>query len=286
MNYFQRWKKTTITNQALVITGVLVAFSSLVYTSATIFQIIMWNRSAEQTTQQTDKLIAASERIASASATAAEDARKSNAETANRIDRMTRANEELANAAAKQANSSETSARAAEIQANTSQVTARAIGQNTRIAQDTFRLVERPSLGVEGVALRPLVPGEEAIVRVTFRNSGHTPATHFTIQSYLSFQQASDINVPCPTIELTELSGLLSRSTVPINGTAHAVAQSFIKLNDEFVKAINSGKMWLYVYVIVRYEGSGQRYFSEFYARFDPEDEGSFIICGEHNNSN
>src|SRR5437588_5543388 len=78
----QRWKKTSIANKALVITGALVAFSSLVYTVTTIFLVVITYLNIQETSRQTDRLIAASDRLAKTTADALEETKRSNTETA------------------------------------------------------------------------------------------------------------------------------------------------------------------------------------------------------------
>jgi hypothetical protein len=67
MNIWQRWKRTAIHNKALVVTSILVAFATLFYSGAAIFQVIIMNKSARDASVQGDKLIIQAEKSATAS---------------------------------------------------------------------------------------------------------------------------------------------------------------------------------------------------------------------------
>ena len=64
MNLLQRWKQTALHNKALVLTSVLVAFGTLFYAGAAVFQICMMKNIGKQTTKQTEQLITEANRIA------------------------------------------------------------------------------------------------------------------------------------------------------------------------------------------------------------------------------
>lgn len=49
MNLRQRWMKTTVANQALVATSILVALGTLFYTGAAIVQVWLMNESGKHT---------------------------------------------------------------------------------------------------------------------------------------------------------------------------------------------------------------------------------------------
>jgi hypothetical protein len=64
MDIFQRWKQTSVANKLLVYTGVLVAFGTLFYAGAAVFQICLMKENARETAKQNDKLIMEAKRIA------------------------------------------------------------------------------------------------------------------------------------------------------------------------------------------------------------------------------
>ena len=164
-------------------------------------------------------------------------------------------------------------------------ISAKASQSSAAIAQNTFRVVERPSLGVEATELIQFVAGKEIVVIVRFKNSGHMPARVSSVLSHLETQKARDISTPCPEPGKSEIAGLASRSPIPINGAREAYAHSFSASSDADIKRIEDGEWWLYVHAIARYEGSGNSYFTEYYARYNPKSK-RFEECGTHNDAN
>jgi len=63
MTILQRWKNTALHNKALVWASALVAFGTLFYAGAAVFQICMMNRLAKETSIQTDRLICKADKI-------------------------------------------------------------------------------------------------------------------------------------------------------------------------------------------------------------------------------
>ena len=57
MKLLHRWKQTAIHNKALVLTSVIVAFGTLFYAAAAIFQIYLMDSAAKSSTKQTETLI-------------------------------------------------------------------------------------------------------------------------------------------------------------------------------------------------------------------------------------
>jgi hypothetical protein len=66
MKIWQRWKQTSLHNKALVVTSVLVAFGTLFYSGAAVVQVLIMRRSAADSAQQADKILAQAERSAQA----------------------------------------------------------------------------------------------------------------------------------------------------------------------------------------------------------------------------
>jgi flagellar basal body-associated protein FliL len=64
MTVWQRWQQTALHNKALVWTGIMVAFGTLFYAGAAVFQICMMKESARQSSAQADALIAKADSIA------------------------------------------------------------------------------------------------------------------------------------------------------------------------------------------------------------------------------
>jgi hypothetical protein len=176
--------------------------------------------------------------------------------------------------------------KSAQVQARTSQVAARAADRSASIAQDTFRLVYRPTLGVDGAEITKFKEGEEIEGAIRFKNSGQTVARNTTVRSHFSTEPAGSISRPCPDVTNPPLAGLGSRSQIPVGGFKSAVPRSFVKASAEDIKRIESGQWWLYVYAIVRYEGStGGQYFTSFYARWNSVRR-TFDECDSNNEAN
>ena len=173
------------------------------------------------------------------------------------------------------------------IQANASKKSADIARRGVAVTQDTFRLIERPALGVEASAtLTKLVAGEEIEGVIQFKNSGHTPARNTSVHTLFSTEKARDIKFPCPEPSLSFDAELASKTTIPIGGAKLTHPRTFIKANEVDIKRIESGEWWLYVYAIIRYEGPvGQKYFTEYYARYSPKLK-LFVECGSHNEAN
>jgi len=57
MKLLQRWKQTAIHNKALVLTSAIVAFGTLFYAAAAIFQICLMNSAAKHSSDQVEKII-------------------------------------------------------------------------------------------------------------------------------------------------------------------------------------------------------------------------------------
>jgi hypothetical protein len=191
-----------------------------------------------------------------------------------------------ANASLTQANVSERMARQNESLINSTQTSARAAEQSASIAQNTFRLVYRPSLGVDGIEMTKFKEGEEIEAAIRFKNFGQAIAKNATVRSAFATERAGDINQPCPAVSGTRLSGLSSVSQIPVGGLKLANPRSFIKATPDDIKRIESGEWWLYVYAIVRYEGpTGEQYFTSYYARWNSTARG-FDECGSGNEAN
>lgn len=195
---------------------------------------------------QNERLIVAAEKQATASLIQAEVSRD-----------MTRQNEILIKAAQFESGAAMASARAAE--------------RSTAIAQDTFRLVYRPSLGVDGAEITKLQEGEEIEGAVRFKNSGQTAALRTTVRSRFAVERGGEVG-RCPQVTDSPVSGgPFSQSPISVGAIKQASPRSFIKITTADVKAIESGELRLYVHVTVRYEGpSGGKYFTEYYARWSP----------------
>jgi len=124
------------------------------------------------------------------------------------------------------------------------------------------------------------------VVTVRLKNSGHAPARHATVQSTLFFEKAGEISQRCPAdVKPSNAAwGPASRSVIGINATKDVVARSFQVLDDKGVSQLETGQVWFYVYVITSYEGSGRRYVTEYYSRYDFHAK-TLLECSTHNDA-
>ncbi len=147
MNIFQRWKQTTIANKGLVFSSFLMAFGTLFYAGAAVVQVCIMRQSARDVSLQTSKLIEAAQAQACAASKSAE-AAASFAGSADKI----------------------------------SQETARASSELHRTANDSetaSKLDHRAWFGISDFDVVQYDPDDSHKpfrIRVSFRNSGKTPA--------------------------------------------------------------------------------------------------------------
>ena len=87
----------------MVITTAVVAFGTLFYVGVAIFQYLLMKESARQASEQTDKFIAATQRMADTTRDALNEAKRSNEETAKRAERAIQVSRDFADAAEKSA---------------------------------------------------------------------------------------------------------------------------------------------------------------------------------------
>jgi hypothetical protein len=241
---WQRWKGTTVANQALVVTGTLVALSSMFYTGAAIVQVCILNKSARQQAEQTNKLIAASERTATIANTSAEDARKANVEMLNKAERLTRANEDLVKAATKQAGSSQVSAKAAD--------------KSASIAYRSFIATQRPQLFVSSSELEggTLAIGREIRLHLTLSNSGPVGAvSHFWDTTFV-FDVA-----PFGTGLQYQHGGPAVNTLIPPTSRVEAYVSFPLPMTEVRMKAIDDGQARLYLFMRGEYRDEFGRVF-------------------------
>jgi len=98
MNLLQRWKQTTISNKALVITGCLAAFGTLFYAGAATIQVCIMRKSARDASWQMEKLIQQAEKNASAASQFANSASQIQQTTGNAVLQLKRAADDSENA--------------------------------------------------------------------------------------------------------------------------------------------------------------------------------------------
>jgi hypothetical protein len=171
MNLFQRWKQTTIANQLMVITTAVVAFGTLFYVGVAIFQYYLMKESARQASEQTDRLIAATQRMADTTVEALKEAKRSNEETAKRAERAIQVSRDFADAATSQAETSKKSAKAAESSATTAQ-------RGLEVMKSGIVITNRAYISIDKMRFfpNPLEPNKPVTVIFEFVNDGNSSA--------------------------------------------------------------------------------------------------------------
>lgn len=156
-----------------------------------------------------------------------------------------------------------------------------------KISNDTFRLLERPSLGVE-VRVIPTEDKKGHSVRALVKNTGHLPArlTTIIVCGVRGPVGAPDKEAEAEIWPLEPPQGtMISKGIIPISGTATAFAYP-VMTNEEF-KLIQMGQQDLYGCVRIDYgmDGKTQPYFLEYYGRFSRHTD-AFDILPTHNDAN
>lgn len=266
----------------MVYTTAIVALGTLFYAGTALWQVYILNKGAEQTAQQNERMIAASERIAETTIAALNEAKRQNEETANRAERAIDASRDFADAAKRQAN-------AAISQAGSGRESASAAAKSASIAEKALITVQRPLIGVVSMHLSPLEVGRKAVVEITFQNSGRLPAYRLTSLATMLAKNATPGDIErCPELgAIRQFVGMPSRATLPVNGAALSYARSDSSLNAEEIAAIKDGRIWIFVRFRADYSGewSKRDYFVEVYSRYNPTNE-KFDICPTRNDSN
>jgi hypothetical protein len=197
MNPWQRWKKVSINNRLMIYMTAILAVATTLYTLMYRSQVKFTEQNARQTAEQTDRLIAASEKVAASTRDVLEEAKRANKESADRAERATKAGETQANASMSQANVSErmvkqneravnaaqTQADASLIQAKTSQALVRAAeaaASATQRSVEIATIAESPYVVTTKAYVSKKIIDERntggAMVFVEVENSGRTPA--------------------------------------------------------------------------------------------------------------
>jgi len=153
---------------------------------------------------------------------------------------------------------------------------------SAKTAQDALRIGERPSLGVIKTTLTAFSPNEVPVAKLEVKNTGRVPSTRTSVHAAMNIR-AED---RCPEPILPTLAREQSRSVIAINAERHSFATTNRRLSVAEFEGVQVGRLWIYVYVMIRYSDSqGGDYFTEYYARFLPT-VGQFEDCPTHNDAN
>ena len=161
MNLWQRWKKVSINNKLMIYMTAILAVATTLYTLMYRSQVEFTKENARQSAEQTDRLVAASERLAETTKSTLDEAKRVNKEAADRADRTLQA--------------IETQTAASKSQAKTSQISARAAEESAQIAREG----SRPAI-TSSVRLSELTD-DRAQFTIKIENNGNT-RTQFTLK--------------------------------------------------------------------------------------------------------
>ena len=176
MKLLQRWRQTSIHNQGLVLTGVLVAAGTIIYAAAAIVQIYIMNKNAKDSSAQVESLVGTTNEAIKAAV-------KASSESLNKsIDQNKDA---LGAALAQSKNSLEASIAQgkASMEASTAQ-SKTALDVSIEASRNDQRAWL--SIGNLRVVKEPVI-GEMFSVVYSISNSGKTPAMRATTKNQLSF---------------------------------------------------------------------------------------------------
>jgi hypothetical protein len=235
---WERWKKTTIANQALVITGVLVFLSSGVYTITTIFQVRMWRENAKQTGEQSNRMIAASERMANTAQTQANTA----ASQANSIAEQSKTLKESLAETRK-------SVDAAQKQANTSEASAKAAQEGVRVAAQSMQYGDAAYLSLSNQSIEAFQIGQPAKAVIDFVNGGNSPAYDVHMAVQMGFRRKPIPPIPPLTAKERQESG----SVVAPKGGLRKYATDQSVITEAELQAIKKEEVRLYVWGRLEY---------------------------------
>ena len=273
MTLWHRWKKVSINNKLTIYMSAILAVATTLYTLMYRSQVKFAEENARQTSEQTNRLIAASERLAASTKEALEETKRINQESADRAERATRATENQADASV--------------IQAETSRASARAAEQSALAATQSLAVGERPYIATKAVEFRNFEEGKKPSIAVFFDNTGKTPGLNASMRTYSAIRGERKLGeVKYPPVESVSTSviqpGCCHRQV--INAFNRDLPQEVV---NAMIQAIKDGKLWLYVYGIADYEdGVGKHHTLKFCRYYDLRNAGEFTYCAEHNNSN
>lgn len=146
MKIWQRWKQTALHNKALVFSGILVAFGTVFYAGAAVVQICILKKSAEESTQAAQKI---QEALDTANIRNGRAFRRTLEQSRNAMDVSNKQNQDALDVTIRNSRSDE---------------------------RPYIWAYPEPQPGTKKIGLTDL--GEKVFIRITFKNSGRTPATN------------------------------------------------------------------------------------------------------------
>jgi hypothetical protein len=141
-------------------------------------------------------------------------------------------------------------------------------------------------MGVTRLELVDLTLGREIAINVFVKNSGRAPAHNTSGRVHLTVDKPFGGDRQCPHPNAKK-RGFVGQFTVPIGEEFFSTPQSDTILeSQQTLDLLKTGKLWIYIYGMIRYQSSNSRkqYLAEFYFAYNPVFE-TFSVCSAHNTS-
>jgi hypothetical protein len=195
MSLWQKWKQTTIANKLVVATASIVAFTSA-------FQLYLWKINADENSKQTDRLIAAYEKLAEYTNSMVSASRQANQEIVSRADRISRSNEDLSNTAVQQAEALKSQAESSKQLSNFAEQSARSARESLISSRQNAHVVSRAYVSINSVSviehLRHSKHAGKIHYLMEIENNGNSPAK---VDSFITGRYTSSMGLSiggCP----------------------------------------------------------------------------------------
>jgi hypothetical protein len=258
MTLWQRWKKVSINNKLTIYMTAILAVATTLYTLMYFSQVKFTEENARQTSEQTNRLIAASEKQAAGIREALEETKRANRDAADRAERALSATE-------KQANASLT-------QANTSQIAARAAEQSARISEQTLRA----QIAIQEIRAVNFEADQPIRFIITWKNDGNSPATITGTVAKVGIVT----EVPSETICQGAPNAAMRPITVnPHNTRPQTISVRAGRFTAEQFQSVKDGKSYFLICGQVIYETVGKREAFPL-CGYSSKDLSFFLDCG------
>jgi len=269
--WFERWKKTSIANKALVIGTALVAVGTLCLAIAAGFQYLTAREQSKAATEQAGTAKEQANVMQRQLNTMQDQANSMRTQT-NTLDQSLAETRKSVNAAEKQANSSEVSVRAA-------QTSAEATVQGAQIAAKGLYISNRPYVGASDITVNNLEDGKEPVFSVTIKNTGITPARN--MHTIVQLDPRTD---PLPHTPKYDNSVRQSQTVLLSGGSMTMTIPNGQPVKQGGLAIINEGLQVIYVHGFVTYADdlSSKCHVLRFCSYYDPRRH-RFVACEYYN---
>jgi len=227
MKLLQKWKQTALHNKALVLTSVIVAFGTLFYAGAAIFQVWLMNRSAQQSTAQVERLVGA---VNASIGKAVDQERES-------VQNTLRQNREALDASISEAKRS--------LDAGVAQ------GKAALDASiEASRTDQRAWLSLDALQITTLTAGQPLVTEATNYNRGKTPALDVELGGWM---QTSRVPFDDKALKETGSPFLLQEGALFPNTPYYLPFKTNTSLDAGQVQSVIDATLFVYVLVDIRY---------------------------------